>query len=585
MQEPRDVRDRIARSIESIAVLAREREDPFASERLSSLEARLHDDRLRVAVLGEFKRGKSTLINALLGGDVLPAGSLPLTSVTTAIQFGSTPEATIELAEEERRHVTLAELSGFVTQPENPDNRLGVRSATLSHPSPLLSEGIVLLDTPGVGSIHTENTLATKRMLPDVDVAIFVTGVDPPVSASERDFLHDVAGYANRFFFVVNKIDQVPRDEVDGVLAFTNRVISEAVGRDIDLYPMSALGALECRAGRRPDPDAGFGEFERALWAFLVRERGEVLTTSLIAKALVVAGELRAGIQIERRALDASAEDVEVWIRELGDIRDEAQRFARDLVPLLRREVAAILSILQEDVDRFATDETPALIAEAETVVANAPDLRADRGVVQRPVVERLRADVDLWRAAEDERLAQLFDEATERFVGSANEEADRVRRGAARVLSVELPVVDRLRALQGRDRFTFSTLEAPTIVESLVPDVSRLLPASGVARRSLAKARRAVPDLVDKHRGRLRYALATRIEAAGRVLEHRLREHVDATVETLGAALERAAAERRRSTSEVAARREHLEEIDSESSRLARELSAAGSSREGASR
>ncbi len=321
------------------------------------------------------------------------------------------------------------------------------------------------------------------------------------------------------------------------------------------------------------------------LWAFLVRERGEVLTTSLIAKALVVAGELRAGIHVERRALDASEEDIEVWIRELGDIRSEAQRFARDHDALLRQEVAAILSILEEDVDRFATAETAALLVEAETVVATVPDLRAERGVVQRRVVERLRADVDLWRAAEDERLAQLLDEATERFVGSANEEADRVRRGAAKVLSVELPAVDRLRALQGRDRFTFSTLEAPTIVESLVPDVSRLLPARVVARRSLEKARRAIPDLVDKHRGRLRYALATRIEAAARGLGHRLREHVDATLETLGAALERAAAERRRSTSEVAARREHLQEIDSELSRLARELSEAGSSREGASR
>jgi GTP-binding protein EngB required for normal cell division len=233
---------------------------------------RLRTLRLEVAVVGEFKRGKSSLINALVGREVLPVGVLPLTSVPTVLERGE-KGLVVEFADGRQEHHQLDRLAGFVTEEANPGNRLGAVRVTARLHTPLLDAGVRLVDTPGVGSVHDHNTAATDAYLPNLDAAVLVTSADPPISRAERAFLERVLVHAVRLFVVLNKADYLTVDELDRTVSFTERVVREVLPDwPGPVYPLSARPGVG-------DPD-GLRRFGADLTRFLREERAAVVTDS-----------------------------------------------------------------------------------------------------------------------------------------------------------------------------------------------------------------------------------------------------------------------------------------------------------------
>src|SRR5207247_10078541 len=130
-----------------------------------------------------YKRGKSTLINALLGGPILPMAVVPLTSIVTEVRYRSEPGITIEHLDGRREEIATEELAGFVTEPGNPLNQKRVRRAVVPPPSPFLRQGVGIVDTPGVGSIFEHNSELTYEFLAESDAVIVVLGADQPLSS------------------------------------------------------------------------------------------------------------------------------------------------------------------------------------------------------------------------------------------------------------------------------------------------------------------------------------------------------------------------------------------------------------------
>src|SRR5579863_3008261 len=114
------------------------------------LSARISEGRFYVACVGQFKRGKSTLINALIGEPVLPTGFIPVTAVPTVIRFGEQLTARVRLLDGSWNEIPVSELKQYVTEELNPENRKGVQGAEAFVPSPLLSSGMCIVDTPGL---------------------------------------------------------------------------------------------------------------------------------------------------------------------------------------------------------------------------------------------------------------------------------------------------------------------------------------------------------------------------------------------------------------------------------------------------
>lgn len=264
-------------------------------EQCRALLVKLAEDRFNLVVVGQFKRGKSSLMNAIIGRDLLPTGLLPLTSAITTLCFG--PQEKVYLKRSGwvfEQEINFSELPEYVTEQGNPGNTKGVIEARVELPIPFLRRGLYFIDTPGIGSARSENTATTYAFLPQSDAVIFVTSVEAPLSEPEEAFLRDVQRYARRLFVVVNKVDLLAEKEVDSVFDYIKTGVSRILGSsDIRIYPLSARLALESKlhSGNPNDGQKGLEILEVDLEKFLAEEKSQLLLISILDQLLrIVSG-------------------------------------------------------------------------------------------------------------------------------------------------------------------------------------------------------------------------------------------------------------------------------------------------------
>lgn len=208
--------------------------------KVENLIAKQNKNELVVAVIGQFKRGKSTLINALLEEEILPVGIVPVTSVVTKIEYGEKKiEVFFDRGNVEK--IEACELSKYVNEQENKNNELGVLSIGMGSKADFLKEGLILVDTPGVGSFHKHNTEAAYSFVKESDGVIFLLSVDSPINEIEIEFLKNAKEFASKFYFVVNKIDNISGDELEQYLSYCNSLLTAILGsEEVNLIPISA---------------------------------------------------------------------------------------------------------------------------------------------------------------------------------------------------------------------------------------------------------------------------------------------------------------------------------------------------------
>jgi hypothetical protein len=288
--------------------LARGSGDEQAERRARDLLSRLAADTFQLAVAGQFSRGKTTLMNALLGGPYLPMGALPMTSVITTVRYGSRPKAIVRrrgpgLAAE----VPLAQVAGYIAQASATRAEQRVVSAEVEVPAEILRLGFEFIDTPGVGSAIEINTATARRFLPRADAVIFVTGFDSPLTQAEAGFLADAAGHAGKLFLVLNKRDLVSGQDADAVLEFVRNRLREDLGMSGPrLFPLSALQALEAVVHGDDGQLAASGllDLHAELREFLTAGKTRLFLRNIADRAArLVAGQQR-GLRLGRLALD-----------------------------------------------------------------------------------------------------------------------------------------------------------------------------------------------------------------------------------------------------------------------------------------
>lgn len=570
-------RDLIRAALCELTHLTGERGSPTASESARALERRLAENRFNVVVFGEFKRGKTTLVNALLGAEMLPAAVVPLTSIVTAVTYGGEVAARVSYEGGREEEVPAGDLADYVTERGNPGNHLGVRQAVLAYPAEDLRDGVFLVDTPGVGSVYRHNTEAARRFLPEADAAIFITSADPPISDAERAFLEEIRDEAGRLFFVLNKVDYLSGLDRDEAAAFTRGVIADAIGHDVRLYPLSARRALLAKLVQDEDElvASGLPLFERDLRDFLFREKGRAVLESAARRAMRIVHDEENALDVEQRALDLSQEELDAARRRMEVVFLNARTRRRDMHALLRQEGEALLSRVEEDLARFRREEEARLLAAAEELVARVEDVRqvvrdVDGFVFVR---EMLIADIDRWRRSEELELDGAFQDAVVRLLEETGRLEQETVRLCGEILGIQLVSEPHPIDLSSESRFDFSFFEPPTILGSIVPDVRRFLPQGVVKRLVLRDVRERIPPLVDKHSGRLRWDFVQRLEKSRRELELVLDRRLEATIGGLRAGIERSEVDRRRSAEDAVREAETLDAFRLRLDRVRRSL------------
>ena len=298
----------LAGQLHVLCEVIRQRGSETRLQQCRDLMAKLAEDRFTLAVLGQFKRGKSSLMNAIIGRELLPIGVLPLTSAITVLRFA--PEERLLVTRSDVKLIFPEEfpverLSEFVTEKGNPGNRKHVKTACVELPVPFLRRGLEFVDTPGVGSAIEANTATTLNFLPECDAVLFVTSVDSPFTRVELEFLESIREHVRKIFFVVNKTDLLDSGERREVLDFVRDTIRGQMGTDdVKVFPVSSrLGLAAKLAGDWSQGlETGLRELENALARFLSGEKATVFLAAIVDKALRLLEQESIEVQLRKQA-------------------------------------------------------------------------------------------------------------------------------------------------------------------------------------------------------------------------------------------------------------------------------------------
>ncbi|MGB7957735.1 MAG: dynamin family protein [Minisyncoccia bacterium] len=545
-----------------LANLAQELGAEPVAEEARELAVRVSEGRFYVACIGQFKRGKSTLLNALVGHEVVPTGFVPVTAVPTVIRFGGEPHARVRMRDGAWRDIDLIDLKEYVTEELNPENKKAVDGAEVFVPSPLLSSGMCFVDTPGLGSVFTGNTATTQAFIPHIDAALVVVGADPPIAGEELALVESIGTQVQDLILVINKADRTSDPERAAAAKFTREVLEKRLHRPIgEVFEVSAAERMEDRGPLR--------DWERLLACLhhLVEDSGSNLVRAACDRGLQrLSEQLLAIISEDRDALQRPIEESERRIELMKETISEAERSVRELDYLFMAELHRISDLFGERHRQFFRSTWKESEAEFDKGL---PSLLIGFGPHYRRRVMHLAQEISRhkvmpWLKPEQEEGERQYRTVALRFVEMGNSFLKKLASAGLSELARMPHALDPEKGLRVRSSFIFEdfigTAQPPSPLRWLA-DV--FLPLVGARKVISNEARGFLRHLLDVNSARVQNDVLNRIQDSRGRLEAEIRKLLHEISRIAEQALDRARKVKEEGTPAVQsalARLDHLE-------------------------
>lgn len=504
---------------------------------------KLDEGRLSLVVLGEFNHGKSTLINALLGETILPAGITPTTAVLTEIRYGDRAAAEAVMDDGQRVPVAPTQLASWLTV-EGAATRERLDHVEVRHPAALLRERVTIVDTPGVNDINEQRADITYGYVPRADAALFLLDATQILSNSERRFLEDriLRSCRDRLVFVVTKADLLDAAELEEACGFARRHLSGLVPAPA-LFPVSARRALagDRQAGRM---DALLAHLHLTLGA----ERARLLDNNALSDATRLSAFVRDSLGMRRRSLELPPEDLAVRVARAQERLGDGRRALAQAASTISAEAAACKAHLRRDLEAFATSFAAALPPDIDATSAS--DVQRYLGPFLQDTWKAWLESEGEWLAGELDRLAEkAIEVANQRVQGITNQVAEDLSSPEARLhINVDTFKYDAsvfaVGAL-GTTVFFFVNALAGGLMTLAAPVLAVLL-KNKADREIKAEARESAPKAVRKAAALLGPKLDRIVDDFSERLREFIAEAGAALARGIAEVLERALAERR---------------------------------------
>ncbi len=513
--------------------------DPVAEE-ARELAARVVEGRFYVACIGQFKRGKSTLLNALVGYEVVPTGFVPVTAVPTVIRFDGELHARIRLRDGSWQSIAMQELKEYVTEERNPENKKGVDGAEVFVPSPLLSSGMCFVDTPGLGSVFTGNTATTQAFVPHIDAALVVVGADPPIAGEELTLVEAVGKQVRDLIVVINKADRTSDLERAAAAKFTREILEGRLHRPMgDVLEVSAAERMENRGPLR--------DWEKLLanLQHLVDDSGAFLVSTACDRGFErLSEQLLAVISEDRDALLRPVEESEHRIELMKETISEAERSMRELGFLFMAEQHRISDLFGDRHKQFFSSTWTESEAEFNKELPSVP---LGFGPHYRRRVMHLaqaisRREVRPWLKSEQQEGERQYRAVAVRFVEMGNNFLNKLAAAGLSELTRMPHALDPEKGFRIRSRFTFEdfigTAQPPSPLRWLADVV---LPLVGARKAITNEAREFLRHLLEVNSARVQNDVLNRIQESRDRLEVEIRKLLHEISRVAEQALDRA--------------------------------------------
>jgi GTPase SAR1 family protein len=413
-----------------------------------TLSARVRDEvvpkllaeRFHLVVVGEFNHGKTTMVNALVGRDILPTGVTPTTAVIHHILHAPEPYARVVREDESRETVPFDTLKEWVAteNAETVARQSKVSYLEIGLPSKLLEDQIVLVDTPGVNDLSHQRADITYSYIPRSDAVLFLLDAGQLLKESERVFLFEklLAKSRDKIIFVVTKADiWTPEERVQG-MAYVTRELGKLVKEPV-IFPVKAeqyLMASSAGDGANAKADSGVEPLLDHLSHFLAEERGRILLDHALGEGIAVADLLEKGVLAKRRALSFTREELDRRVGYLKAEREGQIRTIDQRRSAIREEIGAIKAWAKRDLQNFSADairQIPKVVDEAES------------SEVKEHLGAFLEATFKDWAKAETTEIATALEAIAERTVALLSSDAHDSARRLGEGLSLPAPSLE----------------------------------------------------------------------------------------------------------------------------------------------
>ncbi|QGP93800.1 GTPase Der [Neomoorella glycerini] len=550
-------------------------------QKIQALQERLLNERFHLAVLGQFKRGKSTFINALLGDEVLPTAILPLTAVPTFLLWGPEIRARVLRQEGHQREeftgrdtrALTAFLAQFVTEAGNPKNHKKVSQVEVFYPSPLLHKGVVLIDTPGIGSTFRHNTEATLNFLPQCDAALFLVSADPPITEVEVEFLKAVRSKVTHLFFILNKVDYLNKEEITSLLTFIKNVLREQIGIEGDppIFCVSARLGLEARKTNDTAlwNHSGLEEVWRYLVDFLARDKNNALQAALAKKAIDIIADIIMRLQLTIRSLEMPLAELDDRLQIFEKKIQEAEQqrvLLGDLLAGNRKRMVAFLEEQVEALRQKARTHLQGIVQDRLAGMGNRFNENAIRETLANAIPDFFEHELGEMARVFDQRVTEVLRPYQQRV----DELIETVRKTAAELFDIPYHAPSSSGAFEMKRQPYWVTHKWDSSFNLLPEGIfTRLLPESLRRAKMTEKLRQQIEALVLNNVENLRWATLQNLDQAFRRFGSSLDERLQATVLATRGAIQAARSKRLEHTQNVVQEITRLQSITREFSEI----------------
>jgi ribosome biogenesis GTPase A len=545
-----------------LAKLAQELGAEPVAEEARELAARVFEGRFYVACVGQVKRGKSTLLNALVGRAIVPTGFVPVTAVPTVIRFGEELHARVRMRDGTWRDVAMTDLDEYVTEELNPENKKAVDGAEVFVPSPLLSSGMCFVDTPGLGSVFGGNTATTQAFIPHIDAALVVVGADPPIAGEELALVEAVGKQVQDIILVINKADRTTDAERAAAVKFTRAILEKRLQR-----PMGEV--LEVSAAERMEGRGPLRDWDKLLASLnrLVDDSGTNLVRAACDRGLQrLSEQLLAMTGADRDALQRPIEESERRIELMKETINDAERSMHELSFMFMAEQQRISDLFVKRHKRFfhsaLTESESAFDDELQSVhLGFGPHYRRRLMHLAQQIARR---KVMPWLKPEQEEGERQYSAVGLRFVEMGNNFLKKLAGAGLSELTQMPHALDPEKGLRVCSRFTFEDFigtAQPASPLRWLADI--FLPFVGGRKLITNDAREFLSHLLEVNASRVQNDVLNRIQESRDRLEVEIRKLLHEVRRIAEQALDRARKVKEEGTPAVQLAIERLDQLE----------------------
>ncbi len=351
------------------------------SERVKTALGTMDGKKMIIVTVGEIKRGKSSLINALLGeADLVPVDANVATNAITILEYAEKERVEVYFeGSETPKEITRGEIADYVSEKNNAGNYKNVETVSIYTPNEMLKKGIVLVDTPGVGSTNIAHAEATNAFLPMADLLIFTGDALSGYSETELNFLKRGYRHCKNVVFPITKKDLASNYEE--IVEDDREKIHNALGiakEEIKLIPVSSLAKLRyIENGRKTQYiNSNFEEFENVLWDTVAEARVEMCIAPFLETAVdeleeaggTIGAEYELLVSEDKQKAQNVIEELKNKKEAYAALQQEGSKWQIDVqmfAQQIKKEWQTALSDVRDEAEEYYSNEITRLDAKA----------------------------------------------------------------------------------------------------------------------------------------------------------------------------------------------------------------------------